>query len=135
MEKFIELKNIFKSFGENKVLRGVNLSIHKKEVTAIIGKSGEGKSVLLKHIIGLLKPDEGEILINGNSIFNMTKKDTKLLKQRLSYMFQKNALFEHFTVFDNIALPLREKYNLSEKKIRKKVLNRIDQLDLKKYRR
>jgi phospholipid/cholesterol/gamma-HCH transport system ATP-binding protein len=111
----IELKNVTKRFGERTVLDRVNLTILEGDITTIIGKSGGGKSVLLKHIIGLLKPDEGEILIN---------------KRQASYMFQNNALFDSLTVFENIALPLREKTRLREDAIKSKVLAKIDQMEL-----
>ncbi len=130
-KEFIKFDNVFKSFGSLDVLKGVSFSINQGEVTAIIGKSGEGKSVLLKHIIGLLEADKGTIFIDGKKLLSMTKKDKKDIKKKLSYMFQKNALFEHFNVFDNIALPLREKYHyLSEKDIRKKVLEKIEIFEL-----
>lgn len=136
--RFIEFKNVFKSFDELKVLRGVTFHINKGEVTAIIGKSGEGKSVMLKHMIGLLQADSGEIFINEKPILNMKKRDKKKIKSKLSYMFQKNALFEHFNIFDNIALPLREKHHhLSEKEIKERVAKKIKLFELqnteKKY--
>jgi len=126
----IELKNVTKRFGERTVLDRVNLTILEGDITTIIGKSGGGKSVLLKHIIGLLKPDEGEILINGKHLKDMTRNERTLFKRQASYMFQNNALFDSLTVFENIALPLREKTRLREDAIKSKVLAKIDQMEL-----
>jgi len=126
----IELKNVTKRFGEKTVLDRVNLTILEGDITTIIGKSGEGKSVLLKHIIGLLKPDEGEILFNGKQLKGLTRKEQKSFKQQISYMFQNNALFDSLTVFENIALPLREKTRLDEDAIKSKVLAQIDRMEL-----
>ncbi len=126
----IELKNVTKRFGEKTVLDRVNLTIFEGDITTIIGKSGEGKSVLLKHIIGLLRPDEGEILFNGKQLKGMTRKERRSIKRQVSYMFQNNALFDSLTVFENIALPLREKTRLDEDAIRIKVMAQIDQMEL-----
>jgi len=126
----VELKNVTKRFGEITVLDMVNLTIFEGDITTIIGKSGVGKSVLLKHIIGLLRPDEGKILFNGKQLKGMTRKERKSFKERISYMFQNNALFDSLTVFENIALPLREKTRLHEDAIRSRVLAQIDQMEL-----
>jgi phospholipid/cholesterol/gamma-HCH transport system ATP-binding protein len=126
----VELKNVTKRFDKKTVLDMVNLTIFEGDITTIIGKSGVGKSVLLKHIIGLLKPDEGEILFNGKRLKGMTRKERKSFKQQVSYMFQNNALFDSLTVFENIALPLREKTRLNEDAIRSRVLAQIDQMEL-----
>lgn len=104
----IEFKNITKRFGEQTVLDQVNLQIYEGEVTTIIGLSGSGKSVLLKHIIGLLKPDEGTILFRGEPINDMKKTELAEAMSKISYMFQSNALFGSMTVYENIALPLLE---------------------------
>ncbi len=126
----IELKNVTKRFGEKTVLDRVNLTIFEGDITTIIGKSGEGKSVLLKHIIGLLKPDGGEILFNGKQLKGLNRKERKSFKRQISYMFQNNALFDSLTVFENIAMPLREKTRLDEDAIRIKVLAQIDRMEL-----
>jgi phospholipid/cholesterol/gamma-HCH transport system ATP-binding protein len=112
------------------VLDGISLSISKGEITSIIGKSGGGKSVLLKHIIGLISPDSGDVLIEGRSIRKYKGQERKKLKEKFSYMFQGNALFDSMTVFTNIALPLKEKTNLSEEEIKKRVHERMEQLEL-----
>lgn len=126
----IELNNVQKAFGENQVLSGVDLSIPKGKITTIIGKSGMGKSVLLKHIIGLLTPDSGTILYQGSALTGMKRAEKKALKMKFSYMFQGTALFDSMTVFENIALPLKERRTFSKTDIRKKVNEKLGQLDL-----
>lgn len=128
--QLIKLENITKSFGRHDVLKGVNMSINKGEITAIIGKSGEGKSVLLKHIIGLLQPDDGEIIFDGISFGKIKKKQLKQIWSKFSYVFQGNALFDSLTIYDNIAMPLSEMKLLKEKAIRQKVFQRMEQLDI-----
>ncbi len=105
----IEILDIKKRFGDKIVLDGVSITIKDGEDVAIIGKSGEGKSVFLKHVIGLLKPDSGDIIINGKSILNLPKKELYRIRRLFGYVFQASALFDSLTVFDNIALPLRER--------------------------
>ncbi len=126
----IQFENVHKGFGTNQVLCGVNLSICQGMVTAIIGKSGTGKSVLLKHIIGLTQPDSGRILIKGHPLDTMPKDEKKHFRDRLSYMFQDNALFDFLTVYDNIALPLTEKKKLAGSEIDQKVKTLMDSLGL-----
>lgn len=129
-QPLIQFKQVFKAFGNNQVLKGVDLSIYDGEITSIIGKSGEGKSVLLKHIIGLIEPDAGSILFKGRQLAEMKKKERKALKRKFSYMFQGNALFDSLTVFENIALPLKERGELSKAEIAKRVKSRLHHLDL-----
>lgn len=126
----IEMKNVHKAFGSNRVLDGVNLRIHRGQITSIIGKSGVGKSVLLKHLIGLLTQDSGDILFEGRSLSQMNRKERAALKRKFSYMFQGSALFDSMNVFDNISLPLREKSNLEREAIRERVHEKMRQLDL-----
>ncbi|OQY01355.1 MAG: ABC transporter ATP-binding protein [Desulfobacteraceae bacterium 4572_130] len=128
---FIQFKNVKKSFGLNHVMQGINLSIYKGEITAIIGKSGCGKSVLLKHIIGLMNEDSGAILISGHNISNMKKKEKQEFRKKLSYMFQDNALFDFLNVYDNIALPLIEKSSFKKQEIKKRVMTKMDHLEIK----
>lgn len=129
-EPIIQFKNVYKSFGENHVLRGTDLSIYKGEITTIIGKSGGGKSVLLKHIIGLLEQDSGTILFEGRPVSEMSKAERKALKRKCSYMFQGTALFDSLTIYENIALPLKETTSLSDADINSRVKDKMDQLDL-----
>ena len=126
----IQLQKVCKKFGQNIVLHNANLNIYKGEVTTIIGKSGGGKSVLLKHIIGLMEPDSGKILFKGRQVSEMNKKERYMLKKKFSYMFQGSALFDYMTVLDNIALPLRETTPLRESEILDRAHNMLKQLDL-----
>ncbi len=126
----IEFKKVTKRFDSRIVLDGVDLSIGQGEVTTVIGKSGVGKSVLLKHIIGLLEPDEGEILLHGRPIHGLRGRDKQRHLGRISYMFQNNALFDALTVYENIALPLRYTTRLNRKQIHAKVMDRIAQAEL-----
>jgi phospholipid/cholesterol/gamma-HCH transport system ATP-binding protein len=126
----IEFKNISKSFGSRTVLQNVNLQIYEGQVTTIIGLSGSGKSVMLKHIIGLLQPDEGTILFRGRPLKEMSKAEIASSTHQISYMFQGNALFDSLTVYDNIALPLRETTKLSKTEIDRRVMGRIEQTEL-----
>ncbi len=105
----IEMIDIKKRFGDTQVLNGVNLSIFQGDITAIIGKSGTGKSVLLKHIIGLIQQDSGKLLLNGVLADNMNRASRRDFQKDVAYMFQDNALFDFLTVYENIALPLSEK--------------------------
>lgn len=123
--------DVYKAFGDNKVLIGTNLTIFERQVTTIIGKSGGGKSVLLKHIIGLMEPDSGKILFRGRSLSEMQNAEKKVLKRKSSYVFQGTALFDSITVFENIALPLKEKTSLKKSEIAGRVREKMDQLDLR----
>jgi len=126
----IEFKDVTKRFGLRTILEHVNLQIYEGQVTTIIGLSGSGKSVLLKHIIGLLQPDEGAVLFRGNPISKMKKSEAAASRAQISYMFQDNALFDSMTVYDNIALPLRETTNLGKAEINSRVMARIEQTEL-----
>jgi phospholipid/cholesterol/gamma-HCH transport system ATP-binding protein len=129
-QPFIELKNIVKQFGSHLVLNGINLNIFKGETLAIIGKSGTGKSVLLKHIIGLLKQDAGQILVNGIDMDTMSAQKKRAFQKNLSYMFQDNALFDSMTIYENIALPLTENHAVDKKTIPERVRHKMDLLGL-----
>ncbi|MGD9972440.1 MAG: ATP-binding cassette domain-containing protein [Desulfatirhabdiaceae bacterium] len=129
-EPVIQFEQVHKSFGATHVLKGVNLSIYKGEITTVIGKSGEGKSVLLKHIVGLLEPDSGSVLYEGRSIHSLPRKERRSIKHKFSYMFQSTALFDSLNVFENIALPLRERTRFRDTEIQSRVNQRMTQLDL-----
>jgi phospholipid/cholesterol/gamma-HCH transport system ATP-binding protein len=126
----IEFRKVSKRFNNHVVLDQVDLTIDEGEITTIIGKSGSGKSVLLKHIIGLLTPDEGTILFRGQPVQKMSKSERGRTFSQLSYMFQNNALFDSMTVFENIALPLRQTTHLSQKAIEERVRTRMGQMEL-----
>jgi len=126
----IEFRDVTKRFDEKTILDRMDLTIYEKQITTIIGKSGTGKSVLLKHIIGLLTPDEGTILFRGKPVHTMKKSEWDTYRSKISYMFQNNALFDSMTVFDNIAFPLRQTTKLGKKEIGEKVMARIEQMEL-----
>ena len=126
----IEFQNVTKSFGDKCVLNKANLRIYPQEVTTLIGKSGVGKSVTLKLIIGLMHPDEGRILYKGRSIHELSSREQRSIKNQVNFMFQNNALFDSMNVFDNIALPLKEKTSLKEPEIRDRVQTKMQALDL-----
>ena len=126
----IEFQKVTKRFDNHTVLDRVDLEIYEGEVTTIIGKSGTGKSVLLKHIIGLLTPDEGSILYRGKPLHKMSRGEFNHYIDQISYMFQNNALFDSMTVYENIALPLRQTTNLNQKAIDEKVKARMEQTEL-----
>lgn len=126
----IEFRNVTKRFGERTILDRVNLQISEGDVTTIIGKSGEGKSVLLKHIIGLLKPEEGSVLYRGQPIEKMSRKKWNAYLSQVSYMFQNNALFDSKTVYENVAMPLKKFTWLTKKQIKEKIAARIEQTEL-----
>ena len=130
----IQFYNVFKKFGTNRVLRGVSLRIFKGQVTTIIGKSGTGKSVLLKHIIGLLQPDAGEILLYRQPISKMKSRQINRLRAKFSYVFQDAALFDSMTVYNNIALPLLEGTSMAKSEIRQRVLDKMQQFELQNFR-
>ncbi len=126
----IEFRDVTKRFDSRTILERVNLQIYEGQVTTIIGLSGSGKSVLLKHIIGLIRPDEGTILFQGKPLLDMKRGESAANLARISYMFQDNALFDSMTVYDNIALPLRETTQLGKTEIDRRVTARIEQTEL-----
>lgn len=117
----IEIKNLHKSFNHREVLHGVSLKIEKGEILAVIGSSGVGKSVLLKHVSGLIRPDRGTITVDGIDVTNLKGKELQKYRERLGFLFQGGALFDSMTVFDNVAFPLREKTGLPENEIKESV--------------
>ncbi|MCX5678362.1 MAG: ABC transporter ATP-binding protein [Candidatus Omnitrophica bacterium] len=117
----IEIKNVHRSFDGNQVLDGVNLTINTGETTVIIGRSGCGKSVLLKHIIGLLKPDSGQILVNGKDVTKMDDKELSALRMKFGMLFQGAALFDSLNIFENVAFSMIEHTTTDRETMRKRV--------------
>ncbi|GIK59950.1 MAG: ABC transporter ATP-binding protein [Ignavibacteriota bacterium] len=127
----IEIRNLHKSFGSNKVLRGVDLDIGTGETLVIIGRSGCGKSVLIKHIVGLLYPDEGYVKVQGRKVDEMSLNELYTLRSRFGFLFQSSALFDSMTVEENIALPLVEsgrKFTTAE--LEKKVSEKLEMVGM-----
>ncbi|HBF43705.1 MAG TPA: ABC transporter ATP-binding protein [Desulfobacteraceae bacterium] len=126
----IKIKDIHKSFDEKEVLKGISFEIKKGDIIALIGGSGCGKSVLLKHVAGLLQPDHGQVSVDGKDISLLSGRELKKLRSRLGFLFQGGALFDSMTVFENVAFPLEEKTRLSTKIIQERVLNELERVGL-----
>ena len=126
----IEIKNLKKSFGNKPVLKGVNLNIEKGKTTFVIGASGCGKSVLLKLIIGILKPDEGEIFIEGEEITKMSEKELYRVRNKFGFLFQGAALFDSMTVGENIGLGLVENTNTPAAEINRIISEKLELVNL-----
>ncbi|MFY9271202.1 MAG: ABC transporter ATP-binding protein [Candidatus Manganitrophaceae bacterium] len=127
----IELIDLKKSFNANHVLRGVNLRIETGESMVIIGGSGTGKSVILKHIIGLMKPDGGQVRIDGIDLATLSEKELSEFRMRFGMLFQGAALFDSFTVAENVGFGLREHTDLSQEKILEIVREKLAMVGLK----
>jgi phospholipid/cholesterol/gamma-HCH transport system ATP-binding protein len=126
----IKLVDLHKSFKTQKVLDGLDLEIEAGKTTVIIGRSGGGKSVLLKHIIGLLRPDSGEVLIDGTDITRLGDRDLNEIRKKFGMLFQEAALFDSMTVGENVAFPLREHTQMKEEEIRRIVADRLHAVGL-----
>jgi len=126
----IEVRHLEKSFGTHQILADVNFTIHKGESVVIIGRSGGGKSVLLKHLVALLKPDAGEVLIDGENIVPMNERQLLRVRRKFGMLFQGAALFDSMTVADNIAFAFRRDRSLPEPEIAQKVAHVLELVDL-----
>ena len=126
----IQLRGVSKRLGSKQVLDGLDLEIPTGITTVILGRSGTGKSVLLKHIIGLMKPDEGSIEIEGEDIAHMDEAELNRVRKRFGMLFQGAALFDSLTVGENVALPMREHLKLAEAEIRRRVAERLSWVGL-----
>jgi phospholipid/cholesterol/gamma-HCH transport system ATP-binding protein len=126
----IRVANLYKSFRNQQVLKGINLEFAAGKITTIVGTSGSGKTVLLKHLNALLRPDRGEVFVNGVNIVQLRQRELYEIRGKFGVLFQGAALLDSMTVFDNVAFPLREKTKSSESEIKKKVEERLDQVGL-----
>ncbi len=126
----IEIKNLTKSFGDTLVWRDVSLSVEEGETLAVIGKSGSGKSVLMKHFNVLLYPDSGEVLIDGMNVFEIRYARLRKLRQRFGVLFQGAALFDSISAFENVAFPLRFFSDLNDKQIDDRVMESLELVNL-----
>lgn len=129
-EPAIRIRDLHKSFGSHRVLAGVSLDLMPAQTTVILGPSGTGKSVLLKCIVGLLKPDAGEILMDGRRIDNLPERDLRDVRLKIGLLFQMGALFDSLSVHDNLAFPLIEHLNLSRREIDHRVAAALEMVDL-----
>jgi phospholipid/cholesterol/gamma-HCH transport system ATP-binding protein len=126
----IETRGLYKSFGSHQVLSGVNLNVPEGVVSVVLGPSGTGKSVLLQHIIGLMRADAGEVLVRGRSLSRMSRSEVLSLRTEIGVMFQDGALFSTMTLFDNVAFPLRQHTKLRESEIREVVMEHLASVGL-----
>src|SRR5213082_1021250 len=126
----IAVRSLRKKIGQQEILRGVDLKISSSETLAIIGRSGGGKSVLLKHMVGLMEPDSGEIWIQGQNITGMNERHLRAIRQKVGILFQGGALFDSMTVANNIAFPLREAGERDSKVLREKVGQMLEVMEM-----
>lgn len=126
----IETRELYKSFGQQQVLGGVDLRIEKGETVAIIGRSGCGKSILLKHLIGLIQGDRGQVLIEDQDLSELKERQLLQVRRKFGMLFQSAALFDSMTVFENIAFPLRRGRGLAESEIAERVEDALEMVDL-----
>jgi len=130
-ENMIKVEQLRKSFDGHVVLDGISFEIAKGEVVALIGGSGGGKSVLLKHLAGLMQPDSGRVIIDGVDLRKVRGSELRRLRDRLGFLFQGGALFDSMTVYENVAFPLREKTKMKEREIRSRVMRELELVGLK----
>jgi len=126
----IAVRSLTKKIGQQEILRGVDLEVGTGETLAIIGRSGGGKSVLLKHLVGLMEPDMGEIWIQGQNIIGMNERQLGAIREKVGILFQGGALFDSMTVADNIAFPLREAGERDSKVLRSKVADMLEVMEM-----
>jgi len=126
----IEIQNLKKSFGDNLVWENVSFDIHEGETIAIIGRSGCGKSVLVKHLNALIYPDEGNVIIDGKNIFELEYVELRKMRQRFGVLFQGSALFDSINTFENIAFPLRYFTKKEDEQIREEVMKALQMVNL-----
>jgi phospholipid/cholesterol/gamma-HCH transport system ATP-binding protein len=131
MDIIVSVRGLNKSFGEKQVLKDVDIDFPKEKVTSIIGQSGIGKSVLFKNIIGIMIPDSGSIIVDGEDITRLPEKEKRRVRRRFGYAFQDAALFDSMTVGENISFPLREVLGMKDKKeMRRIVREKLEWIDL-----
>lgn len=129
--KIIEIKELCKSFGSNKVLENFNLALHVGESLAILGKSGSGKSVLIKCIIGLLEPDEGSITVFGREVTGLSDEELDKMRAKVGFLFQSNALYDSMTIRENLEFPLRRHWlKTDQESINKMVMEALTDVGL-----
>lgn len=128
--KIIQLIDVEKTYGSQQVLKSINLSIAEGKTTVIVGGSGQGKSLILRHILGLVSPDSGKVIVYDKDINRISKKELQEIRTNFGVLFQSGALFDSMTVFDNVALPLRERTKMQEEEIEKVVNEKLALMDI-----
>lgn len=132
-EEIIKVKNLYKSFANQPILEDVNFSLKEKENLVILGRSGAGKTVLLKCIVGLITPDKGEVFIYNNSIFNISYDKLREIRKRIGFVFQNAALYDYFTVYENLKFLLdRNFYEMSEEEKHNQIMTTLEKVGLEK---
>ena len=126
----IEFIDVHKYFGKKKVLRGVSFKIKEGSTSVIMGPSGTGKSTVIKLMVGLILPTKGKVIVEGKDVANLNKEELLELRKKVGFAFQFGALFDSMSIYDNVAFPLREHTKLSEKEIKKEVINAINMVGL-----
>jgi phospholipid/cholesterol/gamma-HCH transport system ATP-binding protein len=126
----VEFVDVHKSFGRNRILRGLNMAIPEGKISMILGPSGTGKSVCIKHMVGLLYPDEGDVLVHGESVPGMADDDLFDMRKKFGVLFQDGALFGSMNLYDNVAFPLRQHTDKGEDEIRDIVMKRLKEVGL-----
>jgi phospholipid/cholesterol/gamma-HCH transport system ATP-binding protein len=126
----IQFIDVYKAWGSNRVLNGLSISIPKGKISFILGKSGEGKSVTIKHIMGLLAPDKGKVIVEGDDISQFSERDLRVYRRKFGMLFQHAALFDSLTVEENISFPIREHTKLTDQQRMDRVHEVLDQVGL-----
>ena len=130
VEDAVEFVEVHKAFGRNKILRGLNLGIPEDKISMILGPSGTGKSVCIKHMVGLLYPDDGDVLVHGESVPNMPDDQLFEMRKKFGVLFQDGALFGSMNLYDNVAFPLRQHTDKGEDEIEEIVMRRLREVGL-----
>ena len=126
----IETRDLHKAFGSHRILQGVDLQVPEGSICALMGPSGTGKSVMIKHVLGLLKPDRGEIFVRGRSLNTMSRSEVIGMRKDIGVMFQDGALFSSMTVYENVAFPLRQHTNYNDREVREIALEHLEKVGL-----
>ncbi|HOU53948.1 MAG TPA: ATP-binding cassette domain-containing protein [Myxococcota bacterium] len=129
-EPLISIRGLTRSFGDNPVLRGVDLDVPEGSITVVIGPSGCGKSVLIKHVIGLLRPDSGSIRVDGQEITALSQREMTEVRKKFGMLFQHSALFDSLTVLENVLFPLQEHRRMPRHRMEELAVSRLNQLGL-----
>jgi len=130
MDAAVEIRDLHKSFNGQEVLKGVTLTAPRGQITTIIGGSGSGKSVMIKHLVGLLRPDSGNIMVDGEDLTKLSSSDLRKVRGKFGLLFQHAALFDSMNVEENVGFPLQERTTLSKKEIAEKVASILERLNL-----